>query len=208
MIYRYGKRLFDIAASLLMILVLALPMAILALLVRLRVGKPVLFRQERSGMGERPFILYKFRTMTNARGEDGTLLPDGKRLTRLGAFLRSSSLDELPELFCILKGDMSAVGPRPMPTNYLPYFTSRERLRFSVRSGLVPPEVLYRNTTPTWSEQLSWDADYAAHPTFLLDIRILLSVFRCLGARREKNYGAYTRSSLPEERTAEGEEKT
>ena len=206
MIYRYVKRAFDFTSSLFVMIVLALPMAVLALLIRIKLGAPVLFRQERMGMEEKPFTIYKFRTMMDIRSANGNLLPDRERLTKFGAFLRSTSLDELPELFCILRGNMSVIGPRPLPMGDLPYYTARERLRFTVRSGLIPPEILFGNTMPTWDEQLSWEADYAENLTFMMDIRIFFSVFRGLLTRKKEDYGEYARPSLPEERTTAGSE--
>jgi undecaprenyl phosphate N,N'-diacetylbacillosamine 1-phosphate transferase len=200
MIYRRFKRVFDFTSSLLLITALALPITVIALLVRVALGSPVLFRQERMGMGKKSFTIYKFRTMSLARNPDGELMPDQERLTKLGSFLRSASLDELPELFCILKGSMSVIGPRPLPVDYLPYFTERELLRFTVRCGLIPPEVRYSSTMPTWDEQLSWDVEYAEKLSPKLDAGIFLSVFRSLSARNKKDYGKYARPSLPEER--------
>jgi undecaprenyl phosphate N,N'-diacetylbacillosamine 1-phosphate transferase len=137
-IYRkYIKRPMDFILALIAIIVLSPVLLIIAILVRINLGSPVIFKQKRPGLNERIFTIYKFRTMTDERDENGELLPDSMRLTKFGKFLRSTSLDELPELFNILKGDMSFVGPRPLSVMYLPYYTEEERLRHSVRPGLT-----------------------------------------------------------------------
>lgn len=133
---RYVKRALDICCSLAALVVLSPLLLVVGLLIRLKLGSPVFFLQERIGKNEVPFILYKFRSMTDERNNKGEILPDSQRLTRFGSFLRSSSIDELPALINILKGDMSVIGPRPLPTLYLPYFYDIERGRHSVRSGL------------------------------------------------------------------------
>ena len=134
---KWIKRLLDILLSLCLLIVLSPVLLTLAVLVRVRLGSPVLFTQERPGYGEKIFTLYKFRTMTDERDGDGNLLPDSERLTSFGKFLRASSLDELPEFFNILKGDMSLIGPRPLLVSYLPYYTKEEALRHTVRPGLT-----------------------------------------------------------------------
>ena len=136
----YGKvikRLFDIVLALLILVAFCWLYLIVAVLVRVKLGSPVLFKQPRPGKDEKVFDMYKFRTMTDERDADGNLMPDEVRLTKFGNMLRKTSLDELPELFCILKGDMSFVGPRPLLVKYLPYYNERERLRHSVRPGLT-----------------------------------------------------------------------
>ena len=138
--------------------------------------------------------------MNNKKDENGNLLPDDQRVTKFGKFLRSTSLDELPELFNILKGDLSIIGPRPLLVEYLPYYTEEERTRHSVRGGLTVPEVLYDNVTPTWEEQFSYEIDYAKNVTFFLDIKILFFTIRNLFKRNKTGYGAYVRKSLIEER--------
>ena len=134
---RFFKRLLDILLSLCILVLLSPVYVILIVLVRIKLGSPVFFRQERPGLNGEIFTLYKFRTMTDARDKDGKLLPDKDRLTSFGKFLRSSSLDELPEFFNILKGDMSFIGPSPLLVSYLPYYTERESLRHTVRPGLT-----------------------------------------------------------------------
>ena len=131
------KRLFDLTAALLVLILIAPVMALVALAIRLMIGPPVLFCQVRPGYKAKPFILYKFRTMREAYGPDGTILPDAERLTRVGRFLRRASLDELPQLWNVLRGDMSLVGPRPLLMQYLPYYTDREKMRHLVRPGIT-----------------------------------------------------------------------
>ena len=141
------KRIFDIVFALLFIVLFCWLYAILAFLVRINLGKPILFKQARPGKDEKIFNMYKFRSMNDRRDENGNLLPDQDRLTPLGLFLRKTSLDELPELFCILKGDMSFIGPRPLLIEYLPYYTEREKLRHTVRPGL---QDLHKQVDVTW----------------------------------------------------------
>lgn len=146
-------------------------------LVRILVGKPVIFRQERIGFNDQPFTLYKFKTMTERRDSQGRLLPDSERLTRFGAFLRNASLDELPELFNILKGDMSLVGPRPLYSRYLPFYTPQERLRHTVLPGLTGwAQIHGRNLIP-WDERLALDVWYVKNWSILLDFKILFATF-------------------------------
>lgn len=170
---RGGKRLLDLlllAAALPLLLPLAV---VLGLGVRLRLGSPVLFRQPRPGRGERTFTLYKFRTMTDARDERGKLLPDARRITPFGQFLRKTSLDEIPELLNVLKGEMSLVGPRPLLIRYLPYYSDEERVRFTVRPGITGWAQVHGRNNLSWDERLALDAWYAEHYNFLLDVKIL-----------------------------------
>ena len=197
---RFGKRLIDILLSAALIVLLSPVYAVIALLVRVKMGRPVLFSQERIGRGEKPFRMYKFRTMTDARGADGALLDEQQRMTKFGVALRSSSLDELPELFSILRGDMSFVGPRPLPTYYGPYFLPQERARHTVRGGLIPPDGLCGETTPSWETQFRYDGDYARHVSFALDCRVILATVKILFKRVENNYGAEDRPHLSEYR--------
>lgn len=138
--------------------------------------------------------------MTDECDEQGKLLPDEKRYTVFGHWLRSTSLDELPELISIIKGDMSVIGPRPLPIQYDVYYTDRERLRFNVRGGLISPEVLYNNVMPTWDEQLEYEAIYAEHLSLKDDIKVFLSVFKGLFKRYELDQGGTARIGLDEER--------
>lgn len=168
------KRLFDTAAAAVLILLLSPVMLLVGALVLARLGRPVLFVQERPGLHMIPFRMLKFRTMSDERDDRGEPLPDQLRLTPFGSVLRRLSLDELPQLFNVLKGDMSLVGPRPLLTRYLPYYSERERLRFRVRPGITGlAQISGRNDLP-WPERLSLDADYVERRSFLLDLRILL----------------------------------
>lgn len=174
------KRLFDLCCAALGLLLLFPLLAMLAALIRIFLGVPVIFRQQRTGLQGRPFTLYKFRSMTDARDLAGELLPDAHRLTRFGRLLRKSSLDELPELFNVLKGDMSLVGPRPLLMRYKPFFTERERRRFSVLPGITGwAQINGRNST-SWDKRLEDDAWYVDHRSFRLDMTILYRTFFCV----------------------------
>lgn len=174
---RHGKRWLDLTLALIALVLLAPLLAILALLVRIFLGGPILFRQHRTGFGKQPFTILKFRTMTDARNEHGQLLPDSHRLTRFGKFLRATSLDELPELFNILKGEMSLVGPRPLLPRYDAYYSERENLRFELLPGLTGwAQINGRNDLP-WDARLECDAYYAENVSFWLDVKILLLTF-------------------------------
>lgn len=193
---KYIKRLFDIVISLVAILVLLPVYVVLGICVFWNMGSPILFSQRRIGKDEKAFTLYKFRSMTDAKDENGNLLPEKDRLTKFGILLRSSSLDELPELFSILKGDMSFVGPRPLPTYYGPYFYPEERKRHQVRGGLIPPDGLGGAATCDWETQFKYEIYYAEHVTFLMDVRVVLSTFKILSDRLKTDYGADDRPHL------------
>lgn len=167
------KRILDIILSLCGILILSPIYLILWLLVRGRLGKPALFTQERPGRNEKIFRLYKFRSMTDERDENGQLLPDEVRLTRFGKLLRSTSLDELPELFNILKGDMSLIGPRPLLVRYLPYYTERERHRHDVRPGLTGLAQVNGRNALGWEDRFAYDLEYVENCGFLMDLKVL-----------------------------------
>ena len=156
----------------------------------------MIFTQERIGKDEKPFKLYKFRSMTNQRDDNGNLLPDEIRLTKFGKILRSTSLDELPEILNILKGDMSIIGPRPMPTDYLPYFRDEERVIHSISGGLIPPDVLSLHSVFDWDEQFGNEIDYVKRYSFLYDLKILFSVFLILFKRNKNQYGGEVRKPL------------
>ena len=173
-VYRnFFKRLLDIIISGMALILLSPLILLLILLVRCKLGSPVFFKQERPGLNEKIFTLKKFRTMTDKRDEMGQLLPDSLRLTKFGKFLRSSSLDELPELWNIFVGDMSLIGPRPLLVSYLPYYTERERLRHSVRPGLTGLAQVSGRNFLQWDKRLEKDVEYVEHITFLKDLRIL-----------------------------------
>ena len=174
MIYeRYIKRFFDIVLSLTAIIILSPLFLILGILVRVKLGSPVFFRQKRPGRNGEIFTLCKFRTMTDKRDEKGELLPDEERLTKFGKMLRSTSLDELPELFIILKGDMSLVGPRPLLVKYLPWYTEEERHRHDVRPGLTGLAQVNGRNTIGWEARFAYDLEYVRHCSFLMDVKII-----------------------------------
>lgn len=168
------KRIFDLALGIPAFFLLSLLMLIIALLVRFKIGSPVLFRQVRPGLHGKPFTLYKFRTMTDERDENGNLLPDGERLTRLGRFLRKTSMDELPELFNVLKGDMSIVGPRPLLMQYLDRYTPEQARRHEVKPGLTGWAQVNGRNALTWEEKFRLDVWYVDHWSVRLDLKILL----------------------------------
>jgi undecaprenyl phosphate N,N'-diacetylbacillosamine 1-phosphate transferase len=197
---KFFKRFFDFTFSLLAIIILSPIFLILSIAVLCNMGAPIFFKQKRVGKNEKIFTMCKFRTMSNKKDKDGNLLPDEQRVTRFGKFLRSTSLDELPELLNILKGDLSIIGPRPLLVEYLPYYTEEEKHRHDVRGGLTVPEVLYDNVTPTWEEQFSYEVEYAKNVTLWLDIKILFYTVRNLFKRNKTDYGGYARKSLIEER--------
>lgn len=170
---RFVKRGLDFLLSLAGIIVLSPLFLILALLVRLKLGSPVLFKQERPGKDERIFTLCKFRTMTDRRDAEGKLLPDSQRLPRFGKLLRATSLDELPELFNILKGDMSLIGPRPLLVRYLPYYTQEERHRHDVRPGLTGLAQVNGRNALGWEDRFRYDLYYVEHLGFLMDLKII-----------------------------------
>lgn len=168
------KRPMDFLLSLIGIIVFSWLYIILAVLVRIKLGSPVLFAQERPGKDGKIFKLYKFRSMSNEKDENGELLPDEKRLTKIGSFLRSSSLDELPELFNILKGDMSIIGPRPLAVEYLPYYTEQEMHRHDVRPGLSGLAQVNGRNGLQWEKRFEYDIKYVNKITFLGDVKIIL----------------------------------
>lgn len=174
-IYRkYLKRPMDILLSLMALIILSPIMAIIALLVWFNLGSPIIYKQKRPGLDEKIFTIYKFRTMSDETDENGNLLPVTVRLTNFGRFLRSTSLDELPELFNILKGDMSFVGPRPLALVYLPYYTEEERLRHSVRPGLTGLAAVNGRNSTSWEQRFYFDLTYVKNITFLTDLKIIL----------------------------------
>lgn len=181
MIYKYIKRILDIISSLLAIIILSPLLGMLTVIGAFEMKGNTFFTQERPGKDEKIFKLVKFRTMTNARDKDGNLLSDADRLTRYGKFLRNTSLDELPELFNILKGDMSVIGPRPLLVQYLPYYTEKEKHRHDVRPGLTGLAQVNGRNNITWEEKFAWDVKYVNEMNLILDIKILFqTVFNVL----------------------------
>lgn len=172
--YKNGiKRCLDFLLSLCGMIVLSPILFVLCILVRVKLGTPILFKQERPGKNEKIFTLCKFRTMTDQRDEKGELLPDEKRLTRFGKLLRSTSLDELPELWNILKGDMSIIGPRPLLVRYLPWYTEKERHRHDVRPGLTGLAQVNGRNALGWEDRFAFDLEYVDHCSFIMDMKIL-----------------------------------
>lgn len=201
MVFRAFKRVFDFVSALLLFIVISPLFLVLMALVRVKIGSPIFFTQERSGLHQKSFYIRKFRSMTNERDADGNLLPDNQRLTKFGRFLRSSSLDELPELLSIIKGDMSVIGPRPLPPTYNQYYTERELKRFEVRGGLLPPDSVEDSAIITWDKQLEYEASYAENLSLLNDLRIFLLAIKIVFTRNKTDYGTYVRKSLIEERS-------
>ena len=175
---KYIKRPLDCALAACALLLLSPVIGVIALLVRIKLGAPVIFHQRRPGRNERVFNLCKFRTMTDARDEKGELLPDAKRLTKFGSILRQTSLDELPELVNILKGDMSFVGPRPLLVRYLPWYTEREKRRHEVRPGLTGLAQVSGRNYIGWDRRLDLDVQYVDRITFWGDLKILIKTVR------------------------------
>ena len=172
------KRGFDVVAAAALLLCLCLPLALLALLIRVKLGSPVLFRQQRPGLHGQPFLMVKFRTMTDACGPDGALLPDAQRMTALGRWLRATSLDELPELWNVLKGEMSLVGPRPLLMEYLTLYTAEQARRHEVRPGITGWAQVNGRNAIDWTQRFKLDVWYVDHQTLWLDLRILWLTLR------------------------------
>ncbi|MGB9739501.1 sugar transferase [Chloroflexus sp.] len=170
---RYGKRLLDLMIVIPALIVLAPVMVLIAILVRINLGPGIFFRQQRPGLHGRPFTMLKFRTMTNARDAQGNLLPDEQRLTRFGRFLRSTSLDELPELFCVLRGEMSLVGPRPLLMQYLDRYTPEQRRRHEVLPGITGLAQINGRNALSWEAKFAYDVYYVDHLSLWLDLKIL-----------------------------------
>lgn len=168
------KRLVDFVFALMACITLALPMLCLCLLVRYKLGAPVFFTQERPGLNGKPFRMIKFRTMTDAKDADGKLLPDEVRLTKFGQFIRSTSLDELPELWNVLKGEMSLVGPRPLLMEYLPLYSAEQARRHEMRPGITGWAQVNGRNAISWEERFKLDVWYVDHQSFLLDCKIVL----------------------------------
>lgn len=192
---RFFKRPLDILCALLALTVFCWLYAIVAILVRVKLGSPVIFKQNRPGKNEKIFTLYKFRTMTDEKDENGNLLPDEVRLTKFGRFLRKTSLDELPEAFNILKGDMSVVGPRPLLVTYLPYYSETEKHRHDVRPGLSGWAQIHGRNYVSWDERLALDIEYVNKITFSRDLSVVFNSF--LQAVKHEDIAVDTNSVEP-----------
>lgn len=168
------KRLIDIVLSVFALVVLGIPMIIVAIIVRLDVGSPILFGQKRIGKGNKEFKMWKFRSMTNARDANGIYLPDPERITKFGSFIRKTSIDELPSLFNILLGDMSIIGPRPLPTRYLKRYTEEQKRRHEVRPGLSCPSVVKGRNDQSWEAQFEGDVWYVDNISFWVDLKSII----------------------------------
>ena len=186
---RFFKRPMDFLLALIAIVLLSPVMLIIAILVRIKLGKPILFKQERPGLNEEIFTIYKFRTMTDERDENGELLPDEMRLTKFGKFLRSTSLDELPEFLNILKGDMSIIGPRPLLVEYLSLYNEHQKRRHEVRPGLSGLAQVNGRNTLSWEEKFKIDIEYVDNISFIGDLKIIFltvkKVFKREGINQE-----------------------
>ncbi|MDQ1228613.1 sugar transferase [Sphingomonas sp. SORGH_AS_0879] len=190
------KRLFDLAVASLCLILFSPIMLVLAVMIARRMGRPVIFAQQRPGLGGRPFRMYKFRTMNDRRDADGMLLPDGERLTRLGQWLRSSSLDELPGLWNVLRGDMSLVGPRPLLMAYLDRYSPEQARRHLVRPGITGWAQVNGRNALTWKQKFELDTWYVDHRSFWLDLRILvMTVTRVI---RRDDINAADAATMPE----------
>lgn len=179
----FFKRFIDIVCSLLFILIFWWLFLILAILVRVNLGAPVIFTQDRPGKNGHVFKLYKFRSMSNAKDKNGEFLPDNQRITKFGRLLRSTSLDELPELFNILKGDMSIIGPRPLLVKYLEHYNSQDIRRHEVRPGLTGWAQVNGRNTLTWQDKFSKDIEYIDNITFIMDVKIVFLTIKKIFAR-------------------------
>jgi len=184
---KYIKRLLDIVLSGAALVILSPMLLITAVLVRIKLGSPVIFTQERPGKDEKVFKLHKFRSMTDARDENGNLLPDKDRLTGFGKKLRSLSIDELPELWDIFRGKMSFVGPRPLLVKYLPLYNAEQRHRHDVRPGLTGWAQVHGRNLTSWEERFEYDVEYVNNISFALDVKIIIMTIRCVFAREGIN---------------------
>lgn len=180
---KYIKRILDIILSLIAIIVTLPIFLIVGILVLIFIGQPAIFRQKRPGKNEKIFTMYKFRTMTNKKDEDGNLLPDELRLTKLGKFLRKTSLDEIPEFINILKGDMSFVGPRPLLVEYLPYYAKEEHHRHDVRPGLTGLAQVSGRNLLNWNDKFQKDLEYVNNITFINDVKIIIDTIKIVFKR-------------------------
>lgn len=199
MLRRLEKRIFDQVLAILGLAVLLPFLFCIALAVRFKLGSPVLFRRLRPGYRGNPFVMYKFRSMTNDRDASGKLLPDGDRLTRFGRFLRAWSLDELPELWNVIKGDMSLVGPRPLLMEYLPLYNARQTRRHEVKPGMTGWAQVKGRNALTWEERFEFDIWYVENESFILDLNILwMTIWTVLNRKGISHEGSATMEKFKE----------
>lgn len=182
---KYGKRILDFCIALIALILLSPILLITAIVVRIKLGSPILFRQERPGLYNQIFTMYKFRTMTNIRSEDGAFLSDDERITEIGRMIRKLSLDELPELFNVLIGDMSIIGPRPLLVRYLPYYTKTEKIRSHVRPGMTGLAQINGRNALNWDNRFKLDVDYVQNLNFALDLFILFQTIRVVTKKKD-----------------------
>lgn len=175
---KYIKRILDFLLSAFVLIILAIPLIIVGLLIRIKLGSPIFFRQPRPGKNAKIFKIFKFRTMNNAKDKNGNLLADNLRLTKFGKFIRSTSIDELPELINILKGDMSIVGPRPLLVEYLDLYNEEQKHRHDVRPGLTGLAQVNGRNSITWEEKFKYDIEYVKNVTFINDCKIILKTIQ------------------------------
>lgn len=206
MIYPLLRRAMDVVGSAIGLILFSPLMLWLSLKIRREMGPPALFAQRRAGRGGRPFLLYKYRTMTNERGENGELLPDKARLTKLGTWLRATSLDELPQLWNVLRGDMSLVGPRPLLLDYVPLYNETERRRLDVPPGITGWAQINGRNAISWPEKFALDVWYVENKSIALDVKIVLTTIKIavkregISAAGEATMPRFTGSGSPEER--------
>lgn len=199
---KFFKRFLDIVLSLIAIIILSPVYLIVSILVLIFMGFPILFKQPRPGKNEKIFNMYKFRTMTNKKDKDGNLLPDDQRLPKFGKFLRKTSLDELPEIFCILNGSMSFVGPRPLLVEYLPYYTDEEHHRHDVRPGLTGWAQANGRNLVNWDDRFKLDIEYVNNVSFKMDVKVIMKTINIVFKREGINQeGQATMQSLVEYRS-------
>lgn len=200
---KYIKRILDILCSLIVLVLFWWLYIILAVLVRIKLGSPILFKQQRPGRNEKIFNMYKFRTMTDARDEHGNLLPDEVRLTKFGMMLRATSLDELPEIFNILKGDMSLIGPRPLLVQYLPRYNEEQHHRHDVRPGLTGYAQAHGRNAVSWEDKFAMDVWYVKHLSFQTDVKVIIDTIKTV----VKKEGISSETSVTMEEFMGNEEK-
>lgn len=202
---RYIKRLLDIVLSIIAIILLSPIYIVVSILVLIFMGWPILFKQPRPGKNEKIFNMYKFRTMTNKKNKEGVLLSDEERINKFGKFLRTTSLDELPELFCILTGKMSIVGPRPLVVSYLPYYNNREKHRHDVKPGLTGLAQINGRNTLQWEERFEYDIEYVNNISFKMDLKIIIYTIKKVFKREDivlsgtgkiENFNIYRKKQL------------